>query len=259
MTNCPICDSPAHFFISKKDKFAKEYKYVKCNKCGFLFDEDLSLDKKKLQEKTNNIYQKDYFETVDIGWKTRGDIVSKRINKFLKIFCLLKNGKKINVLDYGGGMGYITSKINPDFNVFYYDKYEKPICKGSYKILKKPIKADVVCAVELMEHITDIKELDFLNELCSDALIFTTEVSDGIKRSQLPEWCYLNPDAGHVSIYSFNSLYLLAKKYGFVYFFFPSKSFHIFLRNPFLNKINFVKLEYYIYIFLRKIKHIFKA
>jgi len=257
MTNCPICNSPSHFFISRKDRFAQEYKYVRCEKCRFLFDEDVFLNKKKLQEKINNIYRKNYFETIDTGWKMRGDIISKRIKLFLKIFRVFKKGKKPDILDYGGGNGYISSKIGANSNVFYYDRYEKPTCQGNYKVLEKPEKADIVCAIELAEHITDIGEWDLLDKLCSSALIFTTEVSDGISGNHLKKWTYLNPDAGHISIYSFRSLYLLAKKYGFFYFFFPSKSFHIFLRSPVLSKINFVKVESGFYSFLRMLKHIF--
>jgi len=256
MINCPICKSVTEFFISKKDKFRQEHEYFKCNKCKFLFNKELVINKDNLQKKANNIYQNDYFQKIDSGWKMRGEGVSKLINKFLKIYKFGKSQKNLNVLDYGGGNGYITSKINSNFNIFYYDKYKKPTYKGNYKILEKPKKTDIVYAIELVEHITDINEWSSLAQLCSNVLIFTTELSDGISDNELKKWWYLNPDAGHTAIYSLNSLYLLAKKYGFIYFFFPSKSFHIFLRSPFLSQFNFVKLEYPIYNFFRKIKHV---
>ncbi len=258
MINCPICDSPSYFFALKKDRFGQEYKYIKCGQCRFLFDEDLVLDKGKLQAKTSKVYQEDYFKIIDSGWKMRGDKISKIINKFLKIYKFIKYRKKLKVLDYGGGNGYITSKIAPFFDVLYYDKYEKPTYFSNYTVLEKPAEAHIVCAIELIEHITDFNEWDNLAKLSFNALLFTTELSDEISDKELTNWWYLNPDAGHTSIYSFMALYLLAKKHGFVYFFFPSKSFHIFLRNSFLSKINFVELEYPIYNIFRKIKHILK-
>lgn len=257
MVTCPICKSAANFFISKSDRFGQQYEYFRCKKCRFLFDRDLAIDTKKLQNKVNNIYQKDYAKDIDIGWKTRGDSVSRKINKFLKIYRFLKIKKDISVLDYGGGAGYITSKISKDFNVFYYDKYTKPVYNpDNYKVLEKPQKNDVILAVEVVEHITDINEWSSICQLASDVLIFTTELSDGIKDNELIDWWYLRPDGGHVCIYSLSSLGFLAKEHGFVYFFFPSKSFHIFFRNSFLKHFDFVKLEYPLYKFFRKIKNI---
>lgn len=257
MINCPICNSEARFFVKKKDRFNQEYEYFRCDRCKFLFDKELIINKDNLQKKVNNIYQEDYFQKIDKGWQMRGDKISKIINNFLKIYRTVKIFKKnISVLDYGGGRGYITSKINNNFNVFYYDRYVKPDYSGNYKVLDKPQKVDIVCVIEVVEHITDLEEWSFINQLSSDVLIFTTEPSDGINDKELVGWWYIKPDAGHTSIYSLFSLYLLAKKYGFVYLFFPSKFFHIFIRNHFLSQFNFVKLEYFFYNFFRRIKHI---
>ena len=260
MIICPICNSNTQFFTDKKDRFKQRYEYFRCDRCKFLFDKELIINKDNLQKKVNNVYQEDYFQKIDKGWQVRGDKISRKINNFLKIYRLIKPLKRnISILDYGGGNGYITSKISKNFNVFYYDKYAKPVYNpGKYKILDKAIKAEIVYAVELVEHITNFEEWNVLSQLVSNVLIFTTELSDGIKDKELVKWWYLNPDAGHTSVYSLGSLGLLAKKYGFAYFFFPSKSFHIFLRSRFLSRFNFVKLEYPIYNFFRKIKHVLK-
>lgn len=261
MINCPICNSAAQLFTLKKDRLNQEYQYFRCQNCKFLFDKDLVLNKKKLEKKVNKTYQKDYFKEIDKGWKIRGDKISQKINRFLKIYKFLRTGKKeIKVLDYGGGNGYITSKISNGFDVFYYDRYAKPIYNGNYKILEKPLKVDIVYGVELVEHFTDIEEWDFLfDKLSANVLLFTTELSDEISSQQLIKWWYLNPDAGHTCVYSLESLCLLAKKYGFLYFFFPSKSFHIFFRSPFLSRFCWAKLEFPIYNFFRKIKHILRT
>lgn len=250
---CPICKSDAYFLVSKKDTLNQVYDYHKCRKCAFLFDKDFA-DTQKLQSKISKVYENNYFEDIDYGWKNRGDSYSQKINMLLDWYSFFKHKKNVTVLDYGGGNGYITSKIDKKCDVLYYDKYVKPTYAGSYEILSEPKKSDVVLAVEVAEHITDVSEWKVLLDLASDVLIFTTETSDGIIESQLTDWWYLRPDVGHIAIYSAKSLNILAKKYGFAYFFFPSKSFHIFIRSPFLSKLNLIALEYPFYNLLRTVK-----
>jgi hypothetical protein len=251
--NCPICADASSFFVSKKDRFDQECRYFKCQGCRFLFDEDLALDKSRLEIKTSKVYDSDYFKSVDIGWKMRGDKIAKVINFFIGALRFFKNGK-INALDYGGGNGYVASLIDKDVNLFYYDKYETPTYLKNYTILQEPKEANLVYAVELVEHLSDMNEWDALAALSKNMFIFTTEVSDGVEEKELVNWAYLNPDAGHTIIYSFKALHLLAKKYGFFYFFFPYKLSHIFIRGRFLSKFNFVNFEYVLYVFFKKIK-----
>ena len=253
---CPICSQPTTFLIEKKDRFGQSYQYFKCISCRFLFDRDLVLDKKALQAKVGKVYQGDYFEGIDSGWKVRGDAFLKVLNVAVKAYSFLKMNKKVSVLDYGGGNGYITSKVAPGVDVFFYDKYEKPTYQGNYTVLEKPKVVDIIFAVELVEHLADMDEWRFLKDLAPGMFMFTTGLSDNIADTDLAAWEYVNPDAGHSALYSTKSLYLLGKKYGFAYFFFPNISTHIFLRNVFLSRIYFVKIEYAIYSLLRKIKNL---
>lgn len=255
MIKCPICNFNSEFFVVKKDKLNQAYEYFICEKCGFLFEKDLFEDPKRLQEKISKVYQKNYAQ-IDYGWKNRGDKVSVKINKLLKVYRFFKFKKDISVLDYGAGNGYIASKVSKDFNVFCYDKYEKPVYEEKYKIIEKPIKTKAVYAVELVEHLTDIKEWGNILQFLPKIFIFTTELSDRIGKKDLADWWYLKPEVGHTCVYSLKSLYILAKKYGYIYLFFPSKSSHIFFKCKFLKNINFSKIEFPIYNFFRKIKHI---
>lgn len=251
---CPVCNNTASFFVSKKDRFGQEYHYVKCNKCRFLFDQDLVLDKNALVVKTGKEYDREYFLSVDSGWKLRGDKIVKVINAFLMILKVFSFGKKMSVLDYGGGNGYVASLVRPDVGVFYYDKYEQPSYKGNYTVIEKPQPANMVFAVELVEHLADMNEWQQITGLSKNIFIFTTEVSNGIMESGLPNWAYVNPDAGHTAIYSFEALVILAKKHGFCYFFFPYKLSHIFIKNTFLSRFNIVGVEYALYVFLKRVK-----
>jgi len=256
--NCPICNKSTHFLTAKKDRFARVYKYEICENCRFIFEQNLVLDTIGLQKKVSDLYKSDYFDKIDVGWQGRCDGFLKIIKKIIRIYGFSKNKKDISVLDYGGGNGYLASKLYKDFNTFYYDKYEKPTFLGEYKILEQPKKADIIYAVELVEHLTDIKEWEFLKELMPNVFVFTTGLSDNINNKEIANWQYINSDGGHTALYSSKSLYFLGKKYGFIYFFFPSISCHIFIKNKFLSKINFVFFEYSVYNVLRIIKKLLK-
>lgn len=253
---CLICNAPAYFFISKKDRFGQEYRYIKCSRCRFLFDQDLVLNKNALEVKTAKVYDQEYFTRIDSGWKLRGDKMAGVINAFLKIFGWVRGKKNMTVLDYGAGNGYVTSLLKSPGQIFYYDKYEKPTYRGDFLVSEKPKEANLVCAVELVEHLADLHEWEHISKLSLNALIFTTEVSNGISDDQLQHWVYVNPDAGHTSVYSFEALAILAKKYGFFYVFFPYKFSHIFIKNKFLSRYAVVALEYRVYRILRKLHEI---
>ncbi|MSU54258.1 MAG: class I SAM-dependent methyltransferase [Candidatus Staskawiczbacteria bacterium] len=254
--NCPICKSPTSFLTQKKDRFGQEYDYFACENCRFLFEKGVVENRGLLIEKVSKVYGKDYFEKIDTGWQGRGDSALKVINAFIKIYGYFKN--KVTVLDYGAGNGYVTAKIKTNGTVFYYDSYEKPTYLGNYTVLQEPQNADVIYAIELVEHLTDASEWDFLQTLSPNVFIFTTGLSDNIPETELAQWTYLDPDAGHTSLYSTKSLHILAKKYGFMYFFFPNISCHIFLRNRFLSGINFVVVEYFLYSIVRNITRFFR-
>ena len=255
MTDCSVCGFQTEFLTAKKDRFGQEYFYMRCPYCSFLFDRDLVLDTAKLETKVGKVYNQIYFESIDSGWKMRGDAFLKLMHAILRVYRFLTFKKNISLLDYGGGNGYITSKVNSKYDTFYYDKYEKPSFLGNYKVLEKPQKTDVVCAVELIEHLTDIEEWDFLKSLQPDVFMFTTCLSDMVLQKDLVHWIYLNPDAGHTALYSIDSLSLLAKKYGYIYVFFPNITCHIFIKNNFLSNVGFAKIEYFFYNIARKIKN----
>lgn len=256
---CPVCGSQTYFLTKKQDRFNQTYHYVICKNCRFLFEEDLVENSGYLAKKVSGVYQKDYFETIDIGWKMRGDGFLKIIKPIAALYRFLTFKKNVTILDYGGGNGYLASKLAEYFTVSYYDKFEKPSIAGTYNIVEKPRNTDIVYAVELVEHITDIKEWDFLTQLRPDIFIFTTCVSDNIKKEELVSWEYLHTDGGHTAIYSCKTLYLLGRKYGFLYLFFPNIATHVFLKSKLLSRFNFAAIEYGLYSMLRKLKYIFKT
>jgi hypothetical protein len=254
---CPVCRGSADFLVAKQDAAGQHYRYHRCRTCGFLFDEDFK-SPDILQQKISKIYEHNYFEDIDYGWQVRGDKAARKINMFLNLYSFLHSKKPASVLDYGAGNGYITSKIGKGWNVFFYDKYIQPSYEGNYQVLAAPKPSDVVLAVEVVEHMTDMNQWAELFGLAGNLLIATTETSDGMSDQELADSWYLRPDVGHVAIYSTESLRRIAKQHGFGYAFFPSKSFHIFWRGAFLSKVNLVALEYPFYNVLRIIKRLWQ-
>lgn len=222
-----------------------------------MFEKDLAEHNDSLAKKVSTVYQKDYFETIDVGWQMRGDGFLRIIQPIASLCRFLTLKKSVTILDYGGGNGYLASKLAEHFAVSYYDKFEKPSIAGRYVIVEEPSKADMVYAVELVEHVTDIKEWDFLHTVRPDIFIFTTCLSDNIKKEAMANWEYLHTDGGHTAIYSSKALYLLGRKYGFLYLFFPNIATHIFIKSKFLSRFNFVAIEYFLYSMLRKLKYVF--
>lgn len=256
--NCPICNSQTDFLIEKKDRFGQQYHYVVCKNCRFLFEKGLAHDTTLLKAKISNLYGPHYFSHTDEGWRGRGDGFFNIMIKILAAYRFLKQKKAVSVLDYGAGNGYLASKLAQHVTVFYYDTYEKPTFSGKYTIVEKPVVADAVCAVELVEHFIDMNEWDFLKTVSPDVFVFTTCVSDNINDKELASWTYLNPDAGHMALYSTRSLRWLAKKYGFMYLFFPNITCHIFIKSKFLSSFNLVAVEYFLYSIFRNLKYLFK-
>src|SRR3989338_8381234 len=114
MPHCPICNFSTDFLVSKKNRLGDKYDYMMCKNCRFLFEKDLVADSRYLVQKVSRIYQKDYFETTDIGWKMRGDGFLKIIKKIIKLYEFFTK-KKVSVLDYGGGNGYLSSELSKSF------------------------------------------------------------------------------------------------------------------------------------------------
>lgn len=255
---CPICQHEAPVIGEKSDRFFQTYQYCLCVKCQFLFEQDLVENPTALKAKVDKLYGGEYFEHTDEGWKVRGEGFVNVFKTVAAVYKALSGKRNISILDYGAGNGYLASRLADQGAMHYYDTYEKPTFEGNFTVLEKPEKADIMYAVELVEHFVDIAGWDFLKTVDPDVFIFTTGLSDNISKDDLFDWPYLNPNAGHMALYSTRALRLLGKKYGYGYFFYPNISCHIFVKNRFLSWLNIVALEYAIYRVLRAVKLLVK-
>jgi len=124
-------------------------------------------------------------------------------------------GKRIRHLDYGGGEGSLAHRLKG--RAWKSTSYDPFVNKGvSPESLGK---FDLITAFEVFEHVPDPQVLmKSLAELLrpNGVILFSTLLSDGqIHQGQKLDWWYAAPRNGHISLYSRNSLYLLAQQHGF--------------------------------------------
>ena len=132
-------------------------------------------------------------------------------------------------LDYGGGNGTLSRSLRQHgWNSVSYDPFADPGVDpaelGSF---------DLISAFEVFEHVPDIGAvLETLSAALRERgiIFFTTLLSDGaIKPNERLVWWYAAPRNGHISLFTRQSLSLLAERFGFV-FASMSPGTHLFLR-----------------------------
>jgi SAM-dependent methyltransferase len=133
----------------------------------------------------------------------------------------------IKHLDYGGGSGLLAKLLREaNWQSTSYD----PFVDRDVGI-EELGKFDLITAFEVFEHVPDIQVLmsNLLSLLSPNGLVlFSTLLSDGnIHSNQRISWWYASPRNGHISLFSRNSLSILAQNNGINFGSF-SEGFHFF-------------------------------
>jgi SAM-dependent methyltransferase len=188
------------FTATVLDKYKVKYYY--CSETGLLRTEDPFW----LEEAYNEA-----IGDADSGLLARNFGFSNLLEIVLEVLSLAK-GK---VLDVGGGYGVLT-RLMRDKGIECYttDKY----CENLFARTFEPegdFKADVLCAFEVLEHVTN--PLEFLQTLFElykcKTLIFSTMTFTGVIPKK--DWWYYSFKGGqHISFYQPRTLSLLAQKLG---------------------------------------------
>ncbi len=122
----------------------------------------------------------------------------------------------ITGLDYGGGNGRLSHLLQQDgIDYRTHDPYGKTDFNEGLGH-----KANVISAFEVLEHTVDpVATFADMLRFASDRVLIvaSTQVSDGHLDSGLLSWEYIAPRSGHVTIYTRESLGLLAQKYSLDY------------------------------------------
>ena len=181
--------------------------YAICGNCGFCFAPELmAWGPEKFKERIYN----DEYVLVD------PDYISVRPLDRVKYLTSLFGERThfIKHLDYGGGNGLLAKLLRQsNWQSVSYD----PFVDRTVGI-EQLGKFDLITAFEIFEHVPDVQELmSKLHSLLSPngLVLFSTLLSDGnIRPNQRINWWYASPRNGHISLFSKNSLAILAQNNG---------------------------------------------
>lgn len=182
--------------------------YVLCEACKFCFCP--ALYAWTFEDFATRIYNDDYLQ-VDPDY-----LEARPRNNAETLISLVGDGCiGIRHLDYGGGHGLLSDLLrDAKWNSSSYDPF---VDRG--KDIASLGKFDLITAYEVFEHVPDVRKLiaDLTSLLRDDGVIlFSTLLSDGhIMPRQRLTWWYASPRNGHISLYSRDSLYLLAQQQEF--------------------------------------------
>jgi len=206
---CPVCGG---WLARFQDVVVGDYavKYHCCLACGLIH----SLDRPFFEEV---LYPRDYFEDVDTGWQQRAQEVCR-----LLISCFGRSKREdVKVLDVGAGNNYVVSLlVQAGFDAWGLDYHSTCLFRPDRFVQaddQLPHRVfDVVTAVEVIEHFTrPVHEFENLLSFLKPggALFFSTEVQS--VKAETGHVPYMNPSAGHCTLWSRKALETLFLRYGF--------------------------------------------
>jgi SAM-dependent methyltransferase len=201
-------------------QFSKEYRttevgYFRCLSCGHLTASSFT---------TDGFYDNDqYTEQIDIGWAAR----NKRTLEFVMLLCRLPGiilSRNSRIGDCGCGPGAVVEALRKrGYIAFGYEPFPARDQGSAFlfsdwsAFCEAAGQLDLVTCIEVLEHLRCPDE--FLGNIArmlspGGYLLVSTDIFN--PRVHADDWYYINPTAGHVSIYSEKSLRLLMLKYGFL-------------------------------------------
>ncbi len=194
--------------------------YAHCGNCGFCFAPEIM--NWSLDEFAERIYN-DQYVLIDPDYLEARP--QANADNLVALFPALP--PTVRHLDYGGGSGSLAEILRDyGWNSVSYDPFE-----NRDVTLDQLGQFDLITAFEVFEHVPDVQQLmcdiwQLLSE--NGVLMFSTLLSDGnIRPNERLNWWYASPRNGHISLFSRQSLTLLAQDSGFNFGSF-SDLFHVF-------------------------------
>lgn len=205
---CRICGS---MVLPKCNKKLDErmIKYYECQRCHFLQAERFDVSK---------VY-KDYFDNHDFGWKQRNKKILKIIDIIVKTPLFRDLRKESKILDFGCGKGYMVRQLKQQgCDAYGYDPFLNTNQRSEWTLYSdldtfEKVQFDLVICIEVLEHLWyPVDCVRPIIQLLSDRgyLLISTGIYDPNKHNC--EWWYLRPEAGHVSIFSKDTMSIFLQK-----------------------------------------------
>jgi SAM-dependent methyltransferase len=200
-------------------------RYVMCRQCSFAFAPEFSAWSP--EDFRREIYNAEYSRVDPDHAELRPAVNARTV-----LATFGESGRAIRHLDYGGGAGRLSQLLreahwrSASYDPFF-DRDSRPEDLGQFEL---------ITCFEVFEHVADVHDLArrLVTLLAPDGLILaSTLVSDGqLRPGVAPEWWYLAPRNGHVSLFSARSLGILAARHGLTTASF-SADIHLFWRREF--------------------------
>jgi 2-polyprenyl-3-methyl-5-hydroxy-6-metoxy-1,4-benzoquinol methylase len=210
---CLICGKISRSRFNKR--FGEmEVSYLECTACHHL--------SATFFESESIYHNGAYFGEIDAGWEAR----NLRILQFIQFLAVLPGvvvSRGSPILDYGSGRGKLVEDlVRKGFNAFGFEPYPNSTVDSAHVLCDRralsllPQRPDLVTCIEVLEHIRQPDQTlrEILDLLSANGYLL---ISTGIYESGAHDatWYYLNPVAGHVSIYTERSLLSLMARNDF--------------------------------------------
>lgn len=177
--------------------------YYRCRSCEFLFTD--FFDNWTSEDFSRLIYNDDYVKVDPEYIDVRPTICAEAIAD------IFASSQKMNILDYGSGSGSFSEKL-------FERGFSKVVCYDPFSHPARPQEQfDIITCFEVIEHSPEpliIFEdmLSFLKE--GGILVFSQTLQPANIENIRCGWWYVGPRNGHVSLYSQNTLTIIAEKFG---------------------------------------------
>ena len=230
---CPVCSNTAKLYdVVDFNKSCEELRgkflelsgmpvyYARCPHCGFCYAPEIYTW--SLEQFADKIYNQEY---INVDPDYQEDRPKGNASFLLSIFA--NQTLPASHLDYGGGNGLLSQFLNQyGWNSYSYDPFvDKDLAVSEVG------KFEFITAYEVFEHVPDVQllMLNLVQLLAKNGVVFfSTMLSDqAILANQRLNWWYAAPRNGHISLYTKESLGILAKQHGLSFHSF-SPGFHVF-------------------------------
>ena len=201
---CKICNSSSRLVFKAQVLSRYQIAYFHCVSCGFIQTEKPYW----LEEAYSSA-----ISSLDVGLVSRNlELAESTVRIITQHF---EYGAKF--LDYAGGYGlFVRLMRDRGFDFYRQDVYCENIFARSLDVqdLLPGTRFELVTAFEVFEHL--VNPIDEIQTIFTyaDSILFSTELQPHVPINSVKDWWYFVPESGqHVSLYTRESLEIIAKKF----------------------------------------------
>jgi len=227
---CNICGCDCEKAFKTKVLFKYDVQYYECSNCRFIQTENPYW--------LSEAYQNSVIVELDIGLISR-NLQNQRFTSLVIDSFFDSKGK---YLDYGGGYGMLVRLMrDAGYDFYRQDEYCANLFAKYFDVSDlKEKKFSLITSFEVFEHLENPGlEITKMLEYSSN-ILFSTELQPHLHPTP-STWWYFVPEGGqHVSLYTKESLNILAKKFDLHYY--NRGNMHLFTKEKIkkLSILNFV-------------------